>query len=160
MRRSTALLMTAGHLPCSSSTSADSDCRGTQRPSLNATAGSLARTRRPLSPSALIRACTRGRTAILKAKRRPQARSPKSPRRSRPRLRPSLPVRPRRGGSGGSCADGGRSPRVEAAKVAESAAELPPSYLHPSCLCPLKGRRRAPSFRETSPSPCRPCREA
>ena len=78
MRRSTALLMTAGPLPCSSSTSADSDCRGTQRPSLNATAGSLARTRRPLSPSALIRACTRGRTAILKAKRRPQARSPKA----------------------------------------------------------------------------------
>ena len=100
MRRSTALLMTAGHLPCSSSTSADSDCRGSQRPSLNATAGSLARTRRPLSPSALIRACTRGRTAILKAKRRPQARSPKSPRRSRPRLRPPLPVRPRLRGLG------------------------------------------------------------
>ena len=55
---------------------------------------------------------------------------------------------------------GDEVPGVEAAKVAESAAEPAPSYLHPSCLCPLKGRRRAPSFRETSPSPCRPCREA
>lgn len=138
-----------------------SDCRGTQRPSLNATAGSLARTRRPLSPSALIRACTRGRTAILKAKRRPQARSPKSPRRSRPRLRPSLPVRPRLRGLGRLLRRRGtKSPASRPRRLPSLPPSLPPSYLHPSCLCPLKGRRRAPSFRETSPSPCRPCREA
>ena len=128
---------------------------------VEATAGSLARTRRPLSPSALIRACTRGRTAILKAKRRPQARSPKSPRRSRPRLRPSLPVRPRLRGLGRLLRRRGtKSPASRPRRLPSLPPSLPPSYLHPSCLCPLKGRRRAPSFRETSPSPCRPCREA
>ena len=160
MRRSTALLMTAGPLPCSSSTSADSDCRGTQRTSLNGTAGSLARTRRPLSPSALIRACTRGRMAIPRAKRRPQARSPKSPRRSRPRPRPSLLMRPRLRGLGRLLRRRGtKSPASRPRRLPS----LPPSRPRsqpPSCLCPLKGRRRAPSLRATSPSPCRPCREA
>ena len=102
-----------------------------------------------------------GKDGILKAKRRPQARSPKSPRRSRPRLRPSLPVRPRLRGLGRLLRRRGtKSPASRPRRLPSLPPSLPPSYLHPSCLCPLKGRRRAPSFRETSPSPCRPCREA